>query len=97
MVQKWEYLTHQCEMAPWSSSPELKLNDLGDEGWELVAAVVIGDGEHRCVCLFKRPKDSDNDSDNKPDKPPHDNKPPAVPVAGLDSGSVPQAAGPPHR
>ena len=47
-MQKWEY------KVVGKTLPEVELNRLGVEGWELV--IVAGAGTVHCTMIFKRPK-----------------------------------------
>lgn len=50
-MQKWEYKS----LETYHVVPEKSLNELGEQGWELVA-VTYGDMADRYTYVFKRPK-----------------------------------------
>ena len=49
-MQKWEYLTF------YGSLSEVRLNELGEEGWELIAIIVSNENADARNFYFKRPK-----------------------------------------
>lgn len=60
MVQQWDYKTinpseSYAGVEILSQDPEKVLNELGDEGWELVETVEEGVGKSKYL-VFKRPK-----------------------------------------
>jgi hypothetical protein len=66
-MQKWEYMKEYFVLqGPSRDHLQTKsLNELGDQGWELVSTYIIGYGnsnegyraeEYSEICTFKRPK-----------------------------------------
>ena len=53
-MPKWEYLTINLRDLPITTQASDMLNEVGKEGWELVA--ITGNG----VAYFKRPADAKN-------------------------------------
>ena len=51
-MKKWEY--HIEEQINFGSGDEFFLDELGDQGWELVSVFKNEDGD--VVCIYKRPK-----------------------------------------
>ncbi|KTG08514.1 hypothetical protein AUR64_17695 [Haloprofundus marisrubri] len=63
-MQRWEYKTLRIDSGfPIFSSdtnPEVELNELGDDGWELVDTIIAtgSSGTETKSLILKRPKDS---------------------------------------
>ena len=62
-IQKWEYatidITQAEDLSNIDPNPTDQLNDLGEEGWELVATVEGGlkkDATPTTLLILKRPK-----------------------------------------
>jgi hypothetical protein len=52
-MQKWEYMFFRVD---WRRDTHAELNDLGQDGWELVAAAGAGgEGTDRVFFVLKRP------------------------------------------
>ncbi|WP_224335041.1 DUF4177 domain-containing protein [Haloprofundus halobius] len=61
-MQRWEYKTRRIDsdlpLFSSDTSPEVELNELGDEGWELVDTIIGSgsSGTETKSLILKRPK-----------------------------------------
>jgi len=52
---RWEYITREHHLID-VENPDKRLTKLGDDGWELVAVVLIPNDPPRLVYYLKRPQ-----------------------------------------
>ena len=65
MTQKWEYTLFDLGAHAHARGTQAKLNELGDEGWELIA--YVGYQELDSLVL-KRPKQTETEVSQVPDE-----------------------------
>lgn len=59
-MQKWEYRIVRIDFSSYDVRPQGTLDELGEQGWELVGIQVLPRGEsqtHSATWIFKRPKE----------------------------------------